>query len=162
VLEAPPENRYSILLFSSPDLTAGTYTLWSNDAQLAGQRTDTMGGPGMGGMSGMVPGGGMPPDFSAGEMPNGEMIPAMPEGAFPGGTMPSAPPDWMTQPEGGNPFEGQTPPEGMEWPDGNNPGNMPGGQWMPGGGNAGTSQELTTEFQISDGGNMFQSISKAN
>ena len=50
ILEAKPENAYSILLFSSPDLNAGTYTLWCDEKQLLGSAGGMHGGPGMGGM----------------------------------------------------------------------------------------------------------------
>ena len=37
VLEYAPGNDYSVLVCSSPNLTEGTYTLWSDGKQLAGQ-----------------------------------------------------------------------------------------------------------------------------
>ncbi len=90
VLEACPKNAYSILIFSSPDLTAGTYSLWSDDKQLSGNSGGMMGG------HGMRPDGMTPPEKPEGEMPpegfeppedfthpNGEMPPEMPEGNRP-------------------------------------------------------------------------------
>ena len=67
VLDYCPENAYSVLIYSSPELKEGTYTLWSDTVQLVGQRggmTGSMGGgrPNMGG--GMKP----PKDF---ERPEG-------------------------------------------------------------------------------------------
>lgn len=56
VLEHRPENGYSVLIFSSPDLKEGTYTLWSGEQQLAGQSGGMQTGPGM------RPGGMMRPD----------------------------------------------------------------------------------------------------
>ena len=147
VLETCPKNDYSILICSSPDLTAGTYTLWSNGVQLAGQRGGMMGRPGTPGMPGMMPGGDMSLEQPGAQMPNSTMPPEFPEG--------------MTLPEGDQPFEGQKPPEGMGKPEGGNPVDRPGGQWKPDNRNDGLPQEQTTEFQISDGGNMFQGISQA-
>ena len=69
---------------SSPDLTAGDYTLWQGDTQLAGSASEGMGGPGT--MGGGRPGGGTPPaDGEAppdGERPDGE-APERPEGEEP-------------------------------------------------------------------------------
>ena len=148
ILETTPENDYSILIYSSPELVEGTYTLWSDDIQLAGQRGSMMGGPGMPGMPGMMPDGGTPPE--------------LPEGMMPGGVLPPEPPEGMAPPEGGTPFGGPTPPAGLERPDGENPGGRPNGQWSPGNRGDNAPLELTTEFQIANGGNMFQSISPAN
>lgn len=47
LLEAAPENAYSILIVSSPDLKAGTYTLWSGSKQLLGSSGGMEGRPGM-------------------------------------------------------------------------------------------------------------------
>ncbi len=93
VLETCPENAYSILIFSSPDLTAGTYTLWSNNKQLAGQN---------GGMVGMIPEGTTPPEQPDNMQP--------PEGQMPF--------EGHTPPNGETPPEGFEPPE---MPDGNRP-----------------------------------------
>ena len=41
-----PANDFTCLVVSSPDLTAGDYTLWQGDTQLAGSASDGMGGPG--------------------------------------------------------------------------------------------------------------------
>ena len=43
-----PVNDFTCLVVSSPDLTAGDYTLWQGDTQLAGSASDGMGGPGSG------------------------------------------------------------------------------------------------------------------
>ena len=100
------------------------------------------------GMPGMMPDGGTPPE--------------LPEGMMPGGVLPPEPPEGMAPPEGGTPFGGPTPPAGLERPDGENPGGRPNGQWSPGNRGDNAPLELTTEFQIANGGNMFQSISPAN
>ena len=130
VLEVNPENAYSILIFSSPELTAGTYTLWSNENQLAGTSGGMMGSPGM-----------RPEGMDRPEQP-GNMQPPADGGQPPAGFTP------------GNPSEGFNPPEGgnrPEMPGGNRPGN-------PEGNNMGL-QELTTDFVVRDGGNMFSGIS---
>ena len=79
-----PANDFTYLVVSSPDLTAGDYTLWQGDTQLAGSASDGMGGPGA--MGGGRPGGGTPPaDGEAppdGERPEGE-APERPEGEEP-------------------------------------------------------------------------------
>ena len=145
VLDVSPENDYSILVYSSPDLTAGTYTLWSDGVQLAGQSGGSMGRPGM---PGMTHGGDKPFEQPGDQMQNGTTPPEIPEG--------------MTPPEGGQPFEGQTPPEGMGQPDMGNPADRPDDSRRPGSQNNGLLQEATTQFQISDGGNLFQGISRTN
>ena len=131
LLETRPENAYSVLIYSSPNLTAGTYTLWIEDRQLAGQTGGISGGPGMkpdgtnpgnkpDDMSGNIPGG-MPP-------PQGQMPP---NGGFPDGVTPPAgnPP---TKPEAGRP-------------------GAPGSGGDP-------SQTPASEFIIRDGANMFGGI----
>ena len=93
VLEAKPENAYSILIFSSPDLKAGTYTLWSDGKQLAGSSGGMIGGPGMG------PGGMDRPDRPGNMQPPAEG---------------QQPPEGFTPPQGGEP---------PEMPSGNRPEN---------------------------------------
>lgn len=41
-----PANDFTCLVVSSPDLTAGDYTLWQGDTQLAGTMSDGVGSPG--------------------------------------------------------------------------------------------------------------------
>ena len=130
ILEAKPENAYSVLIISSPDLKAGTYTLWSGEKQLSGNSGGMMGGHGMesGGMN-------------RPEKPDNVQPPAD------GGQ----PPEDFAPPEDGNPPEGFTPPEKgdrPEMPESNRPGNM-------------GAQEMTTDFVIRDGGNMFSGISQS-
>ena len=143
VLTVCPQNDYSILIYSSADLRAGTYTLWSNGTQLKGQSGGTMGGPGMSG----IPGGTAPSEPPEGQEPpqGGER----PEGQEP--------------PQGNERPEGQEPPQGNERPEGQEPPEKPDGEngQFPGGfgPNAnGGSQESSAEFIISDGGNMFNAI----
>ena len=98
VMEHCPQNEWSILVYSSADLKAGGYTLWSGGQQMAGQG-GMAGGPGMR-PEGMTPPGGFdrhpegftPPEGVVppqGERPEeerppvGEMPPEHPEG--PGG-----------------------------------------------------------------------------
>ena len=132
IFETKAENAYSILIFSSPDLKAGTYTLWSNEKQLAGSSGGMIGGPGMesGGMGRPERPDNMQPPADGGQVPEG-----------------FAPPEGGNLPEGFNPPEEDNRPE---MPEGNRPGN-------PGGNNMGL-QEMTTDFVIRDGGNMFSII----
>jgi len=146
IMETTPQNDFSILIYSSPTLTPGNYTLWRGDTQLAGQSGGMMGGHGMHGMSpngggafgGMEPAEGMTP-------PEGF---ERPEGM--------EPPEGFERPEGMEPPEDFEHPEGMEPPEGFEPGSrpdMPQGDWNRGDGAA------SQEFQITAGGNMFQNIS---
>lgn len=144
-LETKPENAYSILIFSSPNLKAGTYTFWSNEKQLAGTSGGMMGGYGMG------PGG-------------------MDRPEHPGNIQPSAdgmqPPEGFTPPEGGDPSGefapqlGKTPPEGATPPEGDNRPEKPEGN-RPGNAEADPvgAQEMTADFVIRDGGNVFSGVS---
>ena len=86
-----PMNAYSILIFSSPDLKPGTYTLWSDGQQLAG---------GAGGFGGRP--GGMKPD--------GMQRPGKGDGDWqpPEGFDPSQRPEGMERPDK-QPPEGQRP-----------------------------------------------------
>jgi len=141
ILETKPENAYSILIFSGPNLKAGNYTLWSNEKQLAGSSGGMMGGPGMG-FGGM----------NRPEHPDNMQPPAD------GGQPPEVgnPSEDFIPPQGGTPPEGFKPPEGgsrPEMPDGNRPGNA--------GGNNMGAQEMTTDFVIRDGGNMFSGLSQS-
>ena len=107
ILETKPENAYSVLIFSGPNLKAGNYTLWSNGKQLAGSSGGMMGGPGM-----------RPEGMDPPERPDNMQPPAD------GGQ----PPEGFTPPEGGNPPEEFTPPQGETPPGGFNPpeeGNRP-------------------------------------
>ncbi|MBR3704522.1 MAG: carbohydrate-binding domain-containing protein [Oscillospiraceae bacterium] len=132
-----PQNNYSILIYSSSDLIDGTYTMWSGGTQLKGQSSGMMGEPGTGGM----------PD----RMPDGAVPPEIPEGQEP--------------PEGGERPNGQQPPTDGEHPEGSEPPEPPDGEngdrQFPGGfdhnanGNPG---DYSTDFEISDGANMFSSI----
>lgn len=145
VVEATPENSYTTLIFSSPDLDAGTYTLWSDGKQLAGQNGGVLGRP---------------------EMPEGMTPPEMPEGQahqFPGD---AADKENFAPPEGGEmPFERIEPQEGFEppeMPDGSRP-EKPFGERpdMPYANND-APQELSPDFIIKDGANMFGGISYLN
>ena len=135
ILETKPENAYSVLLFSSPDLKAGTYTLWSDGIQLAGSGGGMMGGPGM--ERPEQPGGMQPP--AEGQPPEGFVPPE-------GGT----PPDDFAPPQGGTPPEDGGRPE---MPDDSRPDN-PGGNHLD-------QQAATPDFVIRDGGNMFGSVEPA-
>ena len=97
LLETVPQNAYSILIYSSPELQPGTYTLWSNGQQLAGGAGGS-GGFG-GGRPGMKPEGMQRPGGFDGAMQQ------PPEGEVPEGTAPAMP-EGMEPPEG---FQGQRP-----------------------------------------------------
>lgn len=158
VLEHTPQNGYSILIYSNPEFKEGTYTLWNNDSQLAGQT----GGQGMGGR----PGGMMPPDGFTPPKDQGNDV-QRPEGIQP----PEDQGNDVQRPEGMQPPEEFTPPEGldddkqppvgMEPPtDEGRPGRPNGGEnWRPGqdSGN-GAAGELSPEFVIVPGANMFGNI----
>ena len=113
MFEHNPQNSYSVLVYSSPALKEGNYTLWSGDQQLSG-----LSGGMFGGMPGKMPSEGMEPP--EGEMPNGQ------------------PPEGMEPPAGEMPG-GQTP-EGMEPPP--KPGGAPGGMPQINGGAGGISTEF--------------------
>ena len=169
IAEYTPANDFSILVVSSPALTAGEYTFWQGETQLAA--SSGMGG-GFGG--GMMPGGqrpdGMgqmaelPADMQEGTQPaqmpeNSEDMtpPELPEGM-----------EEMTPPEG---MENMTPPEGMEnmerpeggmekgqRPEGGQGGGFGGGRG-PGGQQG--SGEASTTFTIADGANYFSGVTAA-
>ena len=146
LLETVPKNAYSILIYSSPELQPGTYTLWSNGQQLAG------GAGGSGGFGGF--GGGRP-----GMKPDGMQRP----GGFDG---------TMQQPPAGEVPEGTVPamPEGMEPPEGTAPVGEPPegfqGQRPDRPQDGGRKPEATTgvlvyspNFEIREGSNQFSGIS---
>lgn len=146
VMEYAPENRYSILIYSSYNLEEGSYTLWNGEKQLAGQNnggvpgvghdggTNHSGRPGM--PEGMESGEMMPPDLHG----NGDFV-EMSEGeSFPGMDKPEEIPKDMEIPED---FEV---PEGIQ-PPMNQPNHLDA--------NFG---ELSTEFRIMEGANMFGNI----
>lgn len=81
VMEACPENGYSILIYSAPELSEGKYTLWSDGVQLSGASgKNMMGRPGM---NGMRPEGEDMPEMPRGERPEGFEPPQRPEGQIP-------------------------------------------------------------------------------
>lgn len=137
IMETKLENGYSILIYSSPELKAGTYTLWSDGKQLAGQSGGMVGGPGM------------RPDGMDQPWQPGEMQP--PQGQPPAEGMER--PNGQKQPDGSAPPEGFTPPDNGGWPQ------MPegGNSGFPGGNNV-ADQERTPEFTIRNGENTFSAI----
>ena len=128
VLEYCPQNAYSVLVYSSPELEEGTYTLWSDEQQLAGQGSG-FGGPGMG-PGGMMPPGGQENDRQPPQPPTGQEPPA-------------------GVPDGQKPPEGVAPSNRPDWPDGNN--------WDPNR-SEGNPETQSLVFQISDGANVFSGI----
>jgi hypothetical protein len=130
MFECCPQNSYSVLIYSSPDLTEGTYTLWNGAEQLAGQIGKMGGRPG-----GMQRPEGMTP----------------PEGF-------ENKPEEMSPPENfgdRQPPEGMEPPAMP--PDGMNPTQRPDDGKMPER-DPGVMGEQTKEFKITLGANMFSGI----
>ena len=137
-----PMNDCSNILFSSPELTAGEYTLWSNETQLLCA---------FGGAGGMMD---FPGGMGGGFRPNGAEAPQMPEGM--------KPPVGFEMPEGMTPPEGMKPPEGFELPEGMEfslegmgwPVDMmrPEGQGDGVGKGSGNNIESSEVFTITDGG----------
>ncbi len=138
--EWTPANDFTYLVVSSPDLTAGSYTLWGGGSQLACSTTSASGGPG-----GM--GGGMEP----GQRPEGQ---EMPEG--------QTPPDGMTPPESQTPPQDMERPEDMTPPDGAVPpddlGQRPEGPGSRPGTGMDVSGVVTKVFVVEEGGTFFTGI----
>lgn len=119
VFEFTPKNEFTTLVYSSPSIQDGNYTLWANGEMLNTQSGGGMGRPGMPGgfgdgmgQGGKGQGGGFGGQMQPPEMPEGGMQPPeMPEGfEFPNGEMPE--------------FDGTEPPEmpeGFEFPNGEMP-----------------------------------------
>ena len=128
-----PANDFTCLVVSSPDLTAGDYTLWQGDTQLAGTMSDGVGSPGGGRhMGGEAP----PADLDPWQAPEGEV----PENA--GSEVPDDPPERP---------DGEMEPDGRE---------SPAGGHGPGGGEGGQSAAgLSKTFTLSDGGSFFNGLS---
>ena len=180
VLECQAPNGFQNLIFSSPELTEGTYTLWSGDVQFAGMVST--GGGGFGGMQPIDrpewPGGDdgrveIPPQptnpiVTQGQQPTpdlsvqgeGPMIPDMPQGErpedmpvpdFSQGFDPGQMPN-VQFPEGG---EGNMPmpqlPEGVEPPQN---GSRPGGNFTVVG-------ALSSDFTLTAGANYFTGVQRA-
>ena len=166
VMECQTPNSFTNLIFSSPELVEGTYTLWSGDTQFAGAPGE--GGFG-GGMGGFV-GGFQPidrPDWP-GRGEGDVEIPPQPtiEYQIQGGEPPA---DWQPEnmpvgqpPEGFDPSQmpaGPMPQGGADMP----MPEMPGGVQPPQGGNFGGGPYfvvtgLSPEFTITQGANYFYSV----
>ncbi len=143
--ECAPFNDFTYLVVSGEALTEGTYSVWMGDTQLSGAMSaGAMGGPGM-----MGPGNGA--EGERPEMPeNGEM-PEMPERAE--GEHPEMPENGEV-PEMPERAEGERPemPENGEHPEMPEDGEMPGNV---------SADELSTEFEITAGGNYYMNVSLA-
>ncbi len=155
VLTSQPVNSFGSLVFSAPELTEGTYTLWAGDVQLQG----SMAGSGGMGFAGPIdrpdwPDRGdkndPPPDVEIPPQPTQPLVtqdvdepPTMPDGELPEGFQPGGEP-----PEGFQPPAGQQPPEGG-FQDYRPPKNVVQGA-------------ATKEFQIQSGGNYFANVTEAN
>lgn len=140
VFEAKPENDYSILIVSSPEITPGVYTLWSGDTQLVGQRGTTMGG-------GMRPGGMQPPDGRPeGERPFDGQNPFFDDKEWPNGDDPGAK----------APPQGETPPKRPEkTPSGDK---IQRGERPEGSDSILPTAQPSEEFEIKEGSNTFSGI----
>ena len=188
ILNGTPMNDYSVLIYSSPSLTEGNYTLWSDGVQLghSGAEGGGMMGGMPGGMGGFDPGSmELPEGFQPGNMDRFPGGMEMPEGMeIPGGMerpegmqMPEGMeiPEGMEQPQWGGNFDpGAMPqmpgnmqmPEGMEMPEGFDPsqmgqmGGMPGGMGGRGDRNPGGMSAAAAEAQFTIAGqeNYFSGI----
>lgn len=155
VISVTPANDFTSLILAGDELTAGDYTFWCGEIQLAAGA-----GQGFGGMGGMKPENmEIPEDMERPEMPNGtEMTP--PEG-MENMERPEMP-DGMTPPEGMEMPENMEPPEGMEFPEN---GEMPqNGQGFGGGrgpmGQMEAMGETSEIFTITEGANYFSNVSE--
>lgn len=124
-----PENSFIYFVLSTPDLTAGDYTFWCDDKQLAGASGNRMLGDGM--IQDF-----MNPENEI-EWPEGIELPEGMEN-FEGGTLPENMqrpelPEGMERPEGGGMDGMQRPelPEGMEIPENGEIPQMPEGMERP-------------------------------
>jgi len=149
ILTAGPENDYSILILSDPDLTAGDYTLWVDGTQYQGSAGSMQGGM-------MRPGGQKPENFDPEDLPAGFDPENLPAGMERPNDM-KRPEDFDPEnlPEGFDPST-MAPPEGTE-----NPGEMfrPGG--LGGGRGQGGNQpggEASPTFTITAGGSVFRNV----
>lgn len=150
-IELTTENGYSILIYSRENLKEGTYTLWSNDKQLAGQNS---------GGFGMEHGSMIRPDENMGGQRPEDM--ELPEGM-----------ENMTPPEKPEEFEGQNGAERPQRPDGQRTegfeGQLPEGMEIPeefelpeGMERPNTNiEEPSIEFEIKTGANIFSNITYA-
>ena len=137
-MEHSPGNAYSILIYSSPGLEEGNYTLWNEEKQLAGQSNGMSGG--------MRPEGGMPGGMRPeGEMPEGMRPEEFQEGEIPEGQRPG--------------FAGEKPPALPEGEFSGNGQEMPQDGRQPFEGGQNKDGEISTEFKINPGVNMFANIS---
>ena len=163
VAECMPVNDFSILVISAPEMTAGEYTFWQGDTQLAasaGSSGGMMGGMRPGGMmGGMQFPGGM--EFSGDmqfdrpgnmQMPDGMRFPEnmeIPEGMQPPqGERGDSFAKWdgpMTIPEGA-----EMDPAQMQRPNGDR------GGWQ-----GSSSAEVSPVFTIVDGANYFSAVTAA-
>ena len=164
IFKYTPENAFNYLIISDKSLTAGTYTFWSDNTQLAAST-----GSAMGGMMGF-PGG-----FGGGmQIPEGMEIPGFnfedAKAVDPGMVKPEdlELPEGMEIPEGmqipdgaQKPAEGQT--GGFDGGKGQRPSGDFGGQggFNMGGFNMGGTGEVSTEFVIAEGGNYFTNVTAA-
>ena len=150
-----PVNDFTCLVVSSPDLTAGEYTLWQGDTQLAGSASDGMGG-GRPMDDSQVPG-----DFDPQQAPTDGERPQRPEGEAPAELQENAggdaPAELQENAGGDAPADPPGRPEGEAAPDSAEP---PADGRGPGSGEDGQSAaDLSEIFALTDGGNFFTGVS---
>ena len=150
--EYAPTNAFTYLIVAGDEFTAGDYTFWQGDTQLAASKTQNMQGGMPGGERPNMPNGeqGTPP-----EIPEGMERPEKPDGDFPQGERPNMPNGENPNGAPPEPPNGEMPemPEGMAPPE--NGGGMMGENMMPSG-------ETSTTFTITKGSNQFINVGLAN
>ncbi len=168
VLTSNPVNSFGSLVFSSPELTEGTYTLWAGDVQLQGAQAASGGM----GFAGPVDRPDWPDRGDKNDPPPDVEIPPQPTQPLvtQGMAEPPAKPDGEP-PEGFQMPEGQEPPEGFQMPEGQEPpmGFAPSDDLQPpeGGFQAYRPPQnvvqgaASTEFQIQSGANYFANVTEA-
>ncbi|MGN0988323.1 MAG: carbohydrate-binding domain-containing protein [Otoolea sp.] len=132
--EWEPVNDFTYLIYSSADLEEGDYTIWQGETQLAGAAGEAMGGPGRGGMGGLM------------GRPDGEEPPKRPDGA--------------EAPEKPDDAKGQERPDGTqrgERPDRPKDGNG-GGAGKANESASVENTEVSGEFAVAEGGSYFSHV----
>jgi len=135
--EFSPQNGYRTLIYSSPDLTPGSYTLWCGETQLGGRSGDMPGSAGM-------------PMPGEAQMPEGQTPPELPQDMeFPQNGA-------MQRPEGTEPPMGERPPEGVQRPEEMQHPEKDFG-FVPNS----TDEQFSTVFELREGTNRFSAIEPA-
>ena len=143
VCEYTPVNDFTYLIVAGNEITPDDYTFWQGKTQLSGIKTQNIGGGIPQGQRPEMPNGeqGTPP-----QMPEGMERPEKPNGEFPQGERPEIPNGERPEMPNDEMPEGMTPPD--------KEGGMMGGNLMP-------SEETSTTFTITKGGNQFLNVAQA-